>query len=66
MIRFFPEISSSIGRGDEKCLELCCDEIVDCRRFEFLEPFDGDYPKKNLERIRKLGVQEGIRLRGKC
>jgi hypothetical protein len=43
-----------------------CNEMENCRKFGFLEPFHGNYPMKNLERIRKLGIEEGIRLRGNC
>jgi len=52
------------NKGYQGCWE--CDGLETCRAFGFLEPFHGEGPKKNLEKVRKWGLQEGIRLREKC
>jgi hypothetical protein len=51
-------------KGFQGCWE--CDGMEECKEFEFLEPFHGKNPKKNLEKIRRLGLKEAVRLREKC
>jgi len=51
-------------KGFQGCWE--CDGMEECREFEFLEPFHGKNPKKNLEKIRELGLTEAVRIREKC
>ncbi len=47
-----------LSKGFKGCWE--CNEIDACEKFDFLEPLCGDGPKKNLEKIKKLGVENWI------
>lgn len=51
-------------KGLQGCWE--CGEMEKCKKFQFLVPFHGETPKKNLKKVRKLGLEGGIRLREKC
>ena len=42
-----------------------CDEFEQCKEHEFLEPFHGDLPKKNLRKIRALGLEKWLEHREK-
>jgi hypothetical protein len=33
-----------------------CNEFEECDKFEFLKPFHGDGPRKNLKKIKKYGL----------
>lgn len=48
----------------EGCWE--CAEFEQCDRFEFLKPFHGDGPKKNLRKIREHGLEGWALHREKC
>ncbi len=64
-ISFFCEIRDCCTKKNFRgCWE--CNEMENCKKFEFLEPFHGKNPKKNLEKIRRLGLKEAVRLREKC
>lgn len=34
-----------------------CPKMAQCRKFDFLQPFSGDGPRKNLLKIRKYGLE---------
>jgi hypothetical protein len=42
-----------------------CDEFEGCGKFEFLRPVHGNVPKENLRKIRKHGLNEWAKHRGK-
>jgi hypothetical protein len=50
-----------------KKLDGCwqCDEMDDCKQFKFLDPFSGDIPKENLRKVRKYGLDDWAKYRGK-
>ena len=50
-------------KGFAGCWE--CDEFEQCSEHDFLEPFHGDLPKKNLRRIREFGLEEWLENREK-
>lgn len=50
-------------RGLEGCWE--CDEFEKCKEFEFLEPFHGDTPLRNLRKIKELGLDKWVEHRYK-
>ncbi|MFC1937075.1 DUF3795 domain-containing protein [Chloroflexota bacterium] len=41
-------------RGYQGCWE--CDDLEKCNEFEFLKPFHGEAPVKNIRKIRELGL----------
>jgi hypothetical protein len=43
-----------------------CDEFQNCRKFDFLKPFHGEAPKKNLVKIKTYGLKEWAVHREKC
>jgi len=52
----------------EKNFQSCwqCNEYVICPKLEFLKPMHGDTPKKNLEKIKRYGLEGWAEQRGKC
>jgi hypothetical protein len=42
-----------------------CNVLETCDEFEFLEPFHGDIPLKNLRKIRELGLDKWLEHREK-
>jgi hypothetical protein len=51
-----------------KSLEGCwkCAEFENCDRLDFLKPYHGDAPLKNLRKIREMGVDSWAEYREKC
>ena len=47
-------VECCLMNGFGGCWECWC--FDSCEKFEFLEPFHGDTPKKNLQRIKELGL----------
>ncbi len=43
---------------EEKALEGCweCQDFKDCRKMDFLKPFCGEAPVKNLQKVKKYGL----------
>ncbi|MDI6742568.1 MAG: DUF3795 domain-containing protein [Smithella sp.] len=52
------------NRSLEGCWE--CHEFENCDRLDFLRPFHGDAPVKNLRKIRDLGIDSWAEHREKC
>ena len=50
-------------RGFKGCWE--CDEFEGCDKFDFLKPYHGDTPLRNLEKIREFGEDKWVEHRGK-
>jgi len=52
----------------EKSYEGCweCSEFEFCNKLDFLKPFHGDGPLKNLRRIKELGIESWVTYREKC
>ena len=52
----------------EKAIEGCweCTEFEGCDKFDFLKPFHGDAPLKNLRKIREFGIDSWAIYREKC
>ena len=42
-----------------------CIEFENCKELDFLEPFHGDLPKKNLRKIKELGLEKWLEHREK-
>ena len=42
-----------------------CIECESCKEGDFLEPFHGDLPKKNLRKIKELGLEKWLERREK-
>ena len=42
-----------------------CNEFENCKELDFLEPFHGDLPKKNLRKIKELGLEKWLEHREK-
>jgi len=42
-----------------------CLEFENCKKLDFLEPFHGNLPKKNLRKIKELGLKEWLEHREK-
>ena len=42
-----------------------CIECENCKELDFLEPFHGDLPKKNLRKIKELGLEQWLEQREK-
>ena len=42
-----------------------CIEFENCRELDFLEPFHGDLPRKNLRKIKELGLEKWLEHREK-
>lgn len=42
-----------------------CDETDKCNKFEFLKPFHGDASQQNINRIKKVGLENSIKHRAK-
>jgi uncharacterized protein DUF3795 len=42
--------------GYEGCWQ--CDTYRDCDKFSFLEPFCGDTPQRNLDTIKRVGIED--------
>jgi hypothetical protein len=58
------QIKPCVGlKNIEGCWE--CDELEGCGKFEFLRSVHGDVPKENLRKIRKHGLNEWAKHRGK-
>jgi hypothetical protein len=51
------------AKGFPGCWE--CADFENCSQFEFLKPFHGDTPQNNLGKIKKLGIQNWAKERGK-
>lgn len=51
------------AKGFEGCWE--CDIFEHCEEHDFLEPFHGDLPKKNLRKIKELGLDKWLEQREK-
>jgi hypothetical protein len=51
-------------KGFEGCWE--CSDFERCDKFEFLKPFHGDAPLKNLRKIKELGIENWAKTREKC
>jgi hypothetical protein len=51
----------------EKSLEGCweCAEYETCEKVDFLKPFHGDTPLRNLRKIKELGIEDWAKHRGK-
>ena len=51
-----------------KTIEGCweCAEFEQCEKFNFLKPFHGDSPLKNLRKIKKMGIDSWAEHREKC
>ena len=54
--KFCSVAKCAIKNGYQGCWE--CDEFGDCKKLEFLEPVHGEGHKKNLRKIKKVGVDE--------
>lgn len=52
------------AKGFAGCWE--CNDFEKCDKFDFLEPFHGDAPLKNLKIIKKLGIENWAKYREKC
>ena len=52
----------------DKAIEGCweCTEFEACNKLDFLKPFHGDAPLKNLRKIREFGIGSWARYREKC
>ena len=50
-------------KGLKGCWE--CNEFENCKELDFLEPFHGDLPKKNLRKIKELGLENWLEHREK-
>lgn len=58
------EIKKCVQSKDfEGCWE--CDEFEICEKFEFLKPFHGDTPQKNLRKIKEYGLDRWVEHREK-
>ena len=57
-----------IGCVKEKAIEGCwdCAEFKFCDKLNFLKPFHGDAPLKNLRKIKELGIDSWAKHREKC
>ncbi len=55
------------GCVQSKHLEGCweCGEFEGCKKFEFFKPIHGDTTKENLRKIKKYGLSEWAKHRGK-
>ena len=53
-----------IGKALEGCWE--CHDFEKCNKFDFLKPFHGDAPKKNLEKVKEHGLDNWAKYREKC
>jgi hypothetical protein len=51
-------------KGLEGCWE--CSDFERCDKFEFLKPFHGNAPLKNLRKIKELGIENWAKTREKC
>jgi hypothetical protein len=47
------------NRGLEGCWE--CGNLESCDKFDFLKPFHGDGPLRNLEKIKDLGLENWLK-----
>lgn len=54
--KFCPVAKCAVTKGYEGCWE--CDEFGDCEELDFLEPVHGDGHKKNMRKIKKVGINE--------
>ena len=52
------------AKGFEGCWD--CDDIESRDKFDFLSPFHGDAPIKNLRKIKELGMDNWAKAREKC
>jgi hypothetical protein len=52
------------ARGFLGCWE--CNDFEECDKFDFLKPFHGDAPLKNLRIIKELGIDNWAKHREKC
>jgi hypothetical protein len=43
-----------------------CEEFEQCNKLEFLKPFHGETPKRNLRKIKELGLESWSKQRDKC
>ena len=43
-----------------------CSEFEGCKKLDFLDPFHGDTPLKNLRKIKELGINNWATKREKC
>ena len=50
-------------KGLKGCWE--CNEFENCKELDFLAPFHGDLPKKNLRKIKELGLEKWLEHREK-
>ena len=50
-------------KGLEGCWE--CNKFENCKELDFLEPFHGDLSKKNLRKIKELGLEKWLKHREK-
>lgn len=57
-----------IACKNERGLDGCwaCDDVARCDKFEFLKPFHGDAPLRNLRKIREQGIDHWAEGREKC
>jgi hypothetical protein len=51
------------NRGFDGCWE--CRNLESCNKFDFLKPFHGDGPRKNLKKIKDLGLENWLKQREK-
>jgi hypothetical protein len=59
-----PIIECVKGKSLEGCWE--CSEYKVCEKLNFLESFHGDTPLRNLDMIKKFGIEAWAKHRGKC
>jgi hypothetical protein len=52
----------------DKAIQGCwnCPEFEGCNKLDFLKPFHGDAPLKNLRKIKEFGVDTWAKYREKC
>lgn len=57
-------IECASAKGFEGCWD--CDDFERCDKFDFLKPFHGEAPLKNLRKIKELGIDNWAKYREKC